>query len=302
MTCFSPLLGYKSRSKNPTTGKRSIVFNPKLAYSDLPVKIPCGQCIGCRLEHSRQWAIRCTHEASLYEKNCFITLTYDDTNLPNDYSLDVRHFQLFMKRLRKKYGTKIRFYHCGEYGENTDRPHYHACLFNHDFSDKKPWKQINDNTLYTSESLENLWGLGFTSLGDVTFQSAAYVARYIVKKITGEHAENYYQHLDSQGELHDRCPPYTTMSRRPGIGKLWLNKYQTDVYPSDQVILNGKTMRPPKYYDKQMENAHCETYAKIRNNRILKSKKHLIDQTPERLRVRQIVQASKLDKLPRKDF
>jgi len=126
-------------------GKRAIVFNPKYGYPDMPVELPCRQCIGCRLEYSRQWAIRCLHEASLYDENCYITLTYDDQKLPESYDikngLDLSHFQLFMKRLRKKYGAKIRFFHCGEYGEDRGRPHFHACIFNHDFQDKKNGKR-----------------------------------------------------------------------------------------------------------------------------------------------------------------
>ena len=117
MPCYSPIKGYRSKVLSPN-GKRTIVFKPNLGFVDLPVLVPCGQCCGCRLERSRQWAIRCTHEASLHENNCFITLTFNDDNLPSDKSLDVRHFQLFMKRLRKQFGSNIRYYHCGEYGEN----------------------------------------------------------------------------------------------------------------------------------------------------------------------------------------
>ena len=121
MACYTPLKGYRS-TELTKNGKRKIVFNRNHGFADLPVTVPCGQCIGCRLERSRQWAIRCTHEASLWEKNCFITLTYNDENLPKDGSLDVTHFQKFMKRLRKKHGAGIRFYHCGEYGDKFGFP------------------------------------------------------------------------------------------------------------------------------------------------------------------------------------
>ena len=131
MPCFCPLEGWRSKDRS-STGKRKIVFNPRDALRDMPVTVPCGQCIGCRLERSRQWAVRCIHEASLHEDNCFITLTYDDAHLPTDLSLNVSHFQKFMKRLRKRFGEGIRFFHCGEYGENFGRPHYHACLFTSD--------------------------------------------------------------------------------------------------------------------------------------------------------------------------
>ena len=238
-------------------GKRKIVFNPRDGFSDLPILLPCGQCIGCRLERSRQWAIRCMHEAQLHDENSYITLTYNDKNLPKDGSLNLRHFQLFMKRLRKKTGKKIRFYHCGEYGEKFKRPHYHACLFGYQFPDLRYFKTINGNKLYTSKYLDSVWTnkngetMGFSTIGNVTFESAAYVARYIMKKINGEKAEAHYVNKET-GEILK--PEYTTMSRRPGgLGAEWLKKYKTDVYPGDFVVVRGKKMKPPKYYDRQYE-------------------------------------------------
>ena len=196
MPCYHPLKGYKSKERNKS-GKRSIVFNIKEGLYDQHVTVPCGQCIGCRLERSRQWAIRCSHEAQMHEKNCFITLTFSDEHLPEDRSVDVRHFQLFMKRLRKRYGDGIRFFHCGEYGDHFGRPHYHACIFNHDFEDKKIWKQSGSGEIiYRSASLEELWPYGYSSVGEVTFESAAYVARYITKKVTGDPAQEHYEYID----------------------------------------------------------------------------------------------------------
>ena len=236
MPCYSPLQAWRSRQTNPS-GKRGMVFSPEKALApDDPMDIACGQCIGCRLERSRQWAVRCVHEASLYEDNCFITLTFDDENLnkrENPLSVDVSDFQKFMKRLRKKYGKGIRFFHCGEYGDLYGRPHYHACLFNHDFDDRRLYSVRDDVRLYTSESLQELWPFGFSSVGDVTFDSAAYVARYIMKKINGENAWHHYSEIDfDTGEIiNQRKPEYTTMSRRPGIGKGWYEKFKNDLYP-----------------------------------------------------------------------
>ena len=153
MPCYFPLNGWKSRERNPETGKRKVVFKFREGLQDLPVKVACGQCIGCRLDRSRQWAIRCVHEASLYKHNCFITLTYDEDKVPQDFSLDVTHFQKFMKRLRIRYKHEIRFFHCGEYGSLHGRPHYHAILFNHDFLDKEYFSIRNGSTLYTSPIL-----------------------------------------------------------------------------------------------------------------------------------------------------
>lgn len=281
-------------------GRRPIVFNVNDGFEDLPVKVPCGQCIGCRLERSRQWAIRCVHEASLYEANCFITLTYDDEHLPRDRSLDVSVFQKFMKRLRKRFGSHIRFFHCGEYGEQFGRPHYHACIFNFDFADKYLFTVRRGNRLYKSPSLEELWPFGYSSIGDVTFESAAYVARYIMKKVTGAPADAYYSFVDDlSGEVFDRKPEYTTMSRRPGVGKGWLEKYRTDVFPSDFIVLGGRKMRPPKFYDRQFEADFPSDYEKLRKKRVRKGKKRGSDNTPERLRVREKVQEKRVSILKR---
>lgn len=178
MPCYSPLPAFKGPVKE--NGKISILW--KAPEGTEKLDLPCGKCVGCRLNRSRQWAIRCMHEASLYDKNCFITLTYDDEHLPKNRGLDVSHFQNFMKRLRKEYGQGIRFFHAGEYGSKTRRPHYHALLFNHDFVDKSLIAVRNDHRLYVSPSLQRLWPFGYSSVGDVTFESAAYVARYSLKK------------------------------------------------------------------------------------------------------------------------
>ncbi len=290
MVCFHPIQAYRSRFGG------ALVFDRNIGYSDLPVTVPCGQCVGCRLERSRQWAVRCTHEASLYEENCFITLTYNDNKVPDDHSLNKRHFQLFMKRLRKNTGRKIRYYHCGEYGDKKGRPHYHACLFNYDFPDKKHWKTINEVPLYISDQLEETWKNGFCTIGSVTFESAAYVARYIMKKITGEIADDHYFDPETGVFLE---PEYTTMSRRPGIGQGWIKKWTSDVYPCDNVVINAKLTRPPKYYDTQYEILDPDEFTKIKALRSKKAKKHIDNNTPLRLKTRERIQQLKLKQLPR---
>lgn len=299
MPCYHPLKGYRSKELTEN-GKRKIVFNPKFGYSDLPVEVPCGQCIGCRLERSRQWAMRCTFEASMHKHNCFITLTYDDANLPCDSSLNLAHFQRFMKRLRKKFGKNIRFYHCGEYGENFGRPHYHAIIFGLDFDDKYLWSVNNGNKLYRSEKLEKLWPYGYSSIGEVTFESCAYVARYIMKKVNGDDADEHYTRIDPDtGEVYKVKPEYTTMSRRPGIAKEWFEKYGDDVYPKDFVTIRGKKMKAPKYFDGLYEVKDPNAFEKLKRKRKLDSLKHADNNTSERLEVREIIQASKLKQLKR---
>lgn len=291
MPCFRPLKGYRARAVHPVTKRCGITFNARDGYIDQPVDIACGQCIGCRLERSRQWAIRCTHEASLYERNCFITLTFRDECLPVNGSLDVKLFQDFMKRLRFRFGNGIRFFHCGEYGEKFGRPHYHACLFNFDFSDKYPWRKTDAGSqVYRSESLEELWPFGACEIGEVTFESAAYVARYITKKVTGDRAEDHYG---------GRKPEYTTMSRRPGIGKAWFDLFQKDVFPFDEVVVRGMEMKPPKYYDRLFEIDNPDDFDKVKRKRTILGKE-LSGKEPEtRLSVREEVQLARTKQLKR---
>lgn len=291
MPCYRPLKGYRARAPHPVTKRCGITFNAHEGYYDQPVNLPCGQCIGCRLERSRQWAIRCVHEAAVYERNCFLTLTYAEEFLPVSRKLGLpflkmKDFQDFMKRLRFKAdeprrkanlllprGQKVpfddkdavRFFHCGEYGEKHGRPHYHACVFNWDFGDKYVWYpdrateqrcREQEIKMYRSKALDELWPFGTATIGDVTFESAAYVARYITKKVLNE---NGYTDADgkywpSEYETYQgRQAEYVTMSRRPGIGTAWFNLYSSDVFPSDRVVLRGREMRPPKFYDKLFE-------------------------------------------------
>lgn len=293
MTCFSPLSAVR-------LDDGSISFSYKMRARGLPLELPCGQCIGCRLERSRQWAVRCMHEASLYEDNVFITLTYSDDYLPTDGSLRLCDFQNFMKRLRKKFGSGVRFYHCGEYGDLSRRPHYHAILFNLDFPDKKYFTSRNGSPVYTSEILEELWGKGICEIGSVTFESAAYVARYVMKKVTGDGAESHYEVVNPEtGEITSLKPEYTTMSRRPGIGAGWFEKYKDDVMKKDRIIMRGIAMKPPKFYDGRFELLDPVGLETVKFNREEEAKKHVDNNTPERLNVRRICKESSIKSLVR---
>lgn len=315
MPCFKPLRGYWSRDRNPETGKRRVVFNSRDGYLDMPVKVPCQQCVGCRLARSREWAIRCIHEASLWQDNCFITLTYKDEFLPQmsdpaeypHHVGDVRFstllhddFQKFMKRLRKQFGAGIRFYMCGEYGSQFGRPHYHAILFNMDFSDRKLWQVKRDVPLFVSPSLSELWPFGFSTVGNVTFESAAYVARYVMKKMTGDLAADYYDVIDPDtGELFRRKAEYNQPSRRGGIGLGWFEKYGREVWPDDFVIINGKRLKPPRYYEKILEITDPDLFKSVKSKRNSMAVAQAWNQTPERLIVREKVQVAKLNRLKR---
>jgi hypothetical protein len=243
-----------------------------------PLKVPCGQCIGCRVDRSKEWALRCVHEAQGHKENCFITLTYNAENLPPDGGLRKKHFQDFMKRLRKHIAPqKVRFYHCGEYGDKNNRPHYHAILFGYNFDD---WIYLFDSEsghpVYTSPKLEKIWKKGFVTIGEVTFESAAYVARYIMKKINGKARDKVnektglkpYERFNSfTGEVVEVSPEYTTMSRRPGIGHSWFSLYSSDVYPKGFVTHKGKRMSPPRYYDEQLRRTNPDLYDRLKAER-----------------------------------
>lgn len=255
MTCYFPLHAFKGKDQDAS--KIKITFRRTESWRGERLDLPCGQCVGCRLERSRQWAVRCMHEASLYDENCFLTLTYATENLPPNNSLRKSDFQDFMKRLRKEYGSGIRYFHCGEYGENFGRPHYHALLFNHDFSDKRFYSERNGHRIFTSNSLSRLWPQGFSVIGDVTFESAAYVARYVMKKVTGKPAEAHYG---------GRLPEYITMSRGSkklgtgGLGKGWYDRFKSDVYPLDRVVVRGSDTRPPRFYDSLLSREDRSSY------------------------------------------
>lgn len=280
MPCSTPLKGWRTPSG-------SITFRQREGYWDLPpAEVPCGQCIECKLERSRQWAVRCVHESKMHKQNCFLTLTYSEEKIPPHGTLRVEDWQDFAKRLRHKMGP-FRFFHCGEYGEHTSRPHYHALIFGLDFhSTRKLFKYSGEHPLYRSELLDKLWGHGYVNIGELTHASAAYCASYTTKKITGQMAEYEYMRIDySTGEVIELKHPYCTMSRRPGIGKPWLDKFKSDVYMSDEVISNGHKAKPPKYYDNQL----CPTaLAIIKSRRKKKGEdpKTRKDQSPKRLAVR----------------
>ncbi|WNK13198.1 MAG: replication initiator protein [Microvirus sp.] len=294
MPCYHPLEAARSKTPDLQTGKHRISFHPKWASQYEPINLPCGRCRGCRHEHARQWAVRCVHEAQLYDKNTFITLTFNEQNLNSKGTLVKADFQNFIKRLRKHYygNTKsdVRYFHCGEYGDNFGRPHHHACLFNFDFPDKIPWQIKEGSQLYRSETLEKLWPFGFSTIGAVTYDSAAYVARYVIKKINGKLAPGHYQ---------GRQPEYTTMSRRPGIASAWYDKFgHTDVFPRDYVVLNGKKLKPPKYYSRIYELTNPEEYGQIRLNRIALARLNP-NNDPDRLKAAEKIQAQRDQQLKR---
>lgn len=319
MTCYHPLTAYWTGQLNDN-GKRIYTFNPSNAYRDLPpVQLPCGQCIGCRLARSLDTATRAVHESSCYSKNCFITLTVDPENIEKVFpggGLSHEPWQKFMKRLRKRYSGvdyvdcpegknpdtwnyyPIRALMCGEYGSLLNRPHYHACLFNFDFSDKYLWTIRRGVHLYRSPALEELWPYGFSTIGEVTFESAAYLSRYVTKKITGEKSDEHYFNPVT-GEF--RHPEYIVFPYGYGLGRLWYEKFKSDCYPSDFLIAGKKNLKVkiPRYYDKIFDLTNPEEMTRLKRARRSRASEFADNNTPERLAVREEVQLARFGKLKR---
>lgn len=266
MPCYGPWVPSGSSSKRP---------------------VACGQCIGCKLEYSRQWAVRIMHEAQMHDWNSFVTLTY--AKAPE--SLEYSDFQLFMRRLRKARGY-ARFFCSGEYGDERGRPHFHAVLFGVRFEDGRCiGRSPAGFKLYDSPDLLSLWRLGHCSVGSVTFESAAYVARYVVKKITGEAAEEHYG---------GRRPEFAQMSRKPGIGSAWLDKFWTDVFPASRVVVNGVEANPPRFYRKRFRERFPMAARDLQFEQAEKVLGELDENAPKRLEAKEAVQRARLSMLKRK--
>ena len=240
-------------------------------------QIPCGKCISCKLSYAKEWALRITHESSLNRHNSFITLTYNDEHLPKDKSVHKSEVKNFIKRLRKyltvKYGRKhngfdkngkekfkpnveIKTFYCGEYGEQRYRPHYHIIILGYDFPDKQFLRTSQGgHTLWDSPTLDKLWKKGFSNIGEVTFESAGYIARYCFKKQKDKKQYQFVDGYDKEtGEIHEirqLNPEFIGMSQ--GIGKTWHTLFKTDT-EKDYITTNGYKHKIPRYYDKLLNS------------------------------------------------
>lgn len=360
MRCYRPLEAFQCFDG-------AVVFSEQKKHDVVRrLTLACGQCIGCRLERSRQWAVRCMHEKQMHDLSCFATFTYSDDQIPEHHQLVHEHYQGFMKRLRqfvereriaeisskrkltnttegffahsdkpavdknspngeidqkkclfrfpksKKHKityqhTDIRFYMSGEYGEQTGRPHYHAAIFGYDFRDKKYWRTTRGGKLYNSQQANRLWRKGNVVIGELTFESAAYIARYITTKVTGTSPEAKakskakYETTDlNTGEIIERKKEYNRMSLRPAIGATWLEKYKTDVYPQGVVVSRGHKALPPRYYDKKLEAAEPLIHEEMKWLRELEATKRADDNTRERLADKEKVKLAAITQLKRR--
>lgn len=305
MPCYHPVTAWRSRDVN-ANGKRPLVFSERLGMDNSQLEIPCGQCVGCRLDNARQWATRIMHERAQHDLCCFLTLTYNDHFLPKDGGLDHRHFQLFMKRLRKYHHThnpdapKIKYYMCGEYGGQKNRAHYHAIVFGLDFADKRYHKSTKrGDKLYTSVKLDELWGMGHCWIGSVSYQSAGYCARYCIKKVNGDRADaHYFQKVNTEtGELIPVAKEYMAASN--GLGLEHFKEHHVQMYLRGSCIVNGKEAPIPRYYDRQLGKLNPELLEEIKENRKKLAITRKADNTDARLAVREQVKLAQVNLLKR---
>lgn len=214
--------------------------HPVLLKQGFPV--PCGRCIACRINKTSEWTSRLYMELGYYDKACFITLTYDPEFYPSDGSLNKRDFQLFMKRVRKRFGSDLKFFACGEYGDTTMRCHFHAILFGVDF---QPWVFHHferGRKIFTSPTLSDLWKLGFVTVDDVTVTDINYVTGYVRKKLYGD-AALFYKDL---GIL----PPFQLFSK--GLGQRYVDDNSNRLLQFNFFYQNGKKVPLPRYAQKKL--------------------------------------------------
>lgn len=293
MSCFHPMrafdvgdrtakgkVKYQIEGETTTWVRRKDTGMPTHKY----VEIPCGKCIGCRLEYSRQWAVRCLLESEYHNENYFITLTYDEEHLPRTLgntcdgvlneivpTLKPKDLTDFIKRLRMYYKRhydidNIRYFACGEYGETYGRPHYHVIIFGLPIPDIEYFYTSikTGEIVYKSDLLNSIWQNGFVGVGKVSFESCAYVARYVVKKRKGPDAKEYYQSLGI-------VPEFVRMSRRPGIAAAYFEDHKNEIYNVDEIIISRKNgpqkVKPCRYYDQKFDLEEPDLLAKIKENR-----------------------------------
>lgn len=290
MACYKPVQAFRRPDGSVVMVERGDIQASML--------LPCGRCVGCRLDYAASWEVRIMHEAKCWEENCFITLTYNPERVSPDGSLVYSDFQWFMKRLRKRYAPRtIRFFVAGEYGGALGRPHFHVALFNFRFSgDRYFWRTTDAGfRVDRSPALESLWKFGHSEIGDLTSESANYIARYVTKKVTGDMAFEHYRVLDTEtGELTWKVPEFCQMSRRPGIGAKWFEKFHQDVFPHDRVVSRGVKKRVPRYYDKLFKKRDPDVLEQLKEDRSSRARLRFEDNTPERLAVREFVESERL--------
>ncbi len=313
MACTEPRTAWKYGAHEKSGKQKLVFYEPQDILDPETQLVPCGKCVSCKLDYSREWATRIEHEMKIARVGMFLTLTISDDKLIREgfyrdekdkdgethsisypgFSVYKRSLQLFLKRLRKKIAIQrinsktgrrqniyqsFRYLGCGEYGTKKQRAHYHLCIMGYDLPDKRYWKtSTSGEILYRSETLEKLWPYGYSSIGQVNWNTAAYVARYTLKKTKDGRT---YEHTDkATGEWNQLRPEFLIMSK--GIGKTWWAKYRTDT-DKDYIIVNeNKRVKVPRYYDKLREDLNPESLETIKKEREQRAKEKQENDTKE---------------------
>jgi len=236
------------------------------------VRVPCGHCLGCRTDQARGWAVRMVHEGDVAGPAWMVTLTYSPEKVPEYGSLLPRDATLFIKRARASWGSRLSYYLCGEYGELSERPHYHMVLYGLPFMDREWIADRHGAPVYRSDQLEGWWQNGICEFTGLTYGAARYVAAYVRKKVRQRDSPEHYERVDPDtGELVGIGREFGRMSRRPALGRRWIERYWRDVYPRDFVVMDGHELKPPRYYDKWMETNHPGVMMAVKEKRLLEA-------------------------------
>lgn len=300
MPCYHPLKAYRPLSR--VDGGRYVFNSAKALNPDHPVGLPCGQCIGCRQDIAEGWAISCYHESLTQPCSSFLTLTFADEHLPDDYSVSLRDVQLFMKRLRKALGHKVKFFAASEYGSDKFRPHYHILLFGADFrGDRQLFKVTEQGPLYTSQKLSDAWqNKGFCTVGSVTMNSALYCIQYVFDVRGGDLAPGRYERIHPVTGQPVRCArEFRTMSN--GIAADYIKKHRDQLLAAPFIVVDGKQYAVPRRYLQLISEEDKKQLRKLKlrkdfNDRFtlrVRERKH--NRSKERLAVREEIHQRKLN-------
>lgn len=300
MACTNPISAYSRIC--PATGLKS-VDTRKLPGRENNLLLPCNKCLSCKLRKAKEWALRCWHESQMHDENSFVTLTYADQHLPAYHDLDHRDFQLFMKRFRK-HNKNVKFYMCGEYGDETHRPHFHVLLFGYYPPDAVYHRTENGFRYYKSQELDSYWKLGFTDTSNVSYKNAGYIARYTLKKqLPKEAIQERYTYLDTDEKLQTRKLEYVRMSTGrefgTGIGGAWFKKYAAQTCLNDYVLDPDRHKCPvPRYYLSILKEDSENYFDFLAAKRLAKAKADP-NNDPSFLPGKAICAKAKLKQLPR---
>lgn len=309
MKCYNPRLAFVnanggrpiftkytwSQFIHAKKGFRAPLFPSAPNGCGAPLKMPCGKCEACRLEQARDRAVRCVHEFKSHgDKGAFLTLTYNPENLPLSGSYDESDIVLFVKRLRKHLAPlAIKTFGCAEYGDKGSRPHFHLLIFGFDFPDRIELlgsaEHGSGHSRYRSPLLERLWTKGFSEIGSITPESASYVARYTQKKCKKKD-------VSYKGLLPEKA---VCVSRRPGLGKKWFERFHDDWYRNDAVTVDGVKQAIPRYYDRLLEKLDPDKYREIKLDRELKRPDSEADNTQDRMKIKKRVHQLNIKRLRR---